>query len=97
MNALILGKILETIGAICLAWVGFRVGILEFWIGRHLLPSRSVNVADSLEELRLRLKEEQEFRRRQFGQSEAVMIAAGTGLIALGSLIYLYGLLSSSH
>lgn len=100
------GKILETIGAILVAYVAVRAGLYEIRIGRHFIsrkrPGRPAQPAgtaqtagtDDLDVLVERLRQAYEHRRRQFGLIEAIAIGLGTLLIAVGCGLYLYGLLS---
>jgi hypothetical protein len=92
MNYLVYGKILETVGAVLLAYVGIRAGVLEVLIGQHLHPRKGAGGAD-LEKLRAGLEDVLDRRRRQFGLYEAIAVGAGTLLIAVGCGVYLAGLL----
>ena len=91
MSYLVWGKLLETIGAFLLAYVGVRAGVIEVLIGRHLRRSEARSA--DLEALRADLEDVLDRRQSQFGFYEALAVAAGTLLIALGCVLYLVGLL----
>src|SRR3982074_79112 len=98
MTYLVWGKILETIGALFVAYVGIRACVIEVSIGRHLhrhVPVHRNVPADitDLERLRTVLSAVLERRERQFGLVEAILVGAGTLLIASGCVLYLIGLL----
>jgi hypothetical protein len=97
MNFPVYGKILETIGAILLAYVAVRAGVLEVLVGRHLRRTAEEEGGTDLERLRAGLKALLERRKAQFGLYEAIAVSAGTLLIAVGCALYLVGLLKEQH
>jgi hypothetical protein len=92
MNLLAIGKLLETIGAVGLAYVGVRAAYLEISVGRHLHLGTG---AEALDELRDGLEKARQFRQHQFGPKEVAIVGAGTALVALGCGLYLYGMLTA--
>jgi hypothetical protein len=93
MKCLLLsGKILETIGAFFIAYVGVRAAVLEVLVGRHLRAADEVSDGD-VKKLGDSLKEILEHRRRQFGFYEAILVGAGTLFVFFGCGLYLVGLL----
>jgi len=92
MTYLVSGKVLEVVGAFFLAWVAIRACVIEISIGRHLHQDASATT--DLERLREGLRRVLERRRRQFGLVEAILVSAGTSLIAVGCVLYLIGLLT---
>jgi hypothetical protein len=94
------GKFLETIGAIFLAYVAIRAGWMEFRIGRHLHVQKEASdnaiIKDRstpLEQLQKRLDDARQFRQKQFGFKEVLIVGSGACLIAVGCGLYLYGML----
>jgi hypothetical protein len=96
MHYLLWGKILETVGALLLAYVGVWIAVHEVLVGRFLRDGLDAPSGDT-EKFRERLREIFEFRRRQFGFREALCVAFGTVLIFVGCALYLYGLWTNPH
>ena len=87
-----IGKLLETFGAVGIAYVGLRAARREIRVGRHLYHDSPRNESQTLTDLQTQLAKAHEFRRRQFGFKEALIVGAGTALVALGCATYLYGM-----
>jgi hypothetical protein len=87
---LILGKGLETLGAVILAWIAFRAARMEIKVGRHL--NDDSQLSDELKDIQKRLQEARKFRQQQFGLRELLFVGAGTTLIAVGCALYLWAL-----
>jgi hypothetical protein len=106
MNYLVGGKVLETIGALFIAYVAVRACALEMKSGYHL-KRQSADLemqrrqddggVDETEKLRKGLRQVLEQRHRQFGFYEALLVGSGTMLVALGCVLYLVGVLIESH
>ena len=100
MTYLTSGKFLETFGAFLIAYVGIRAGIIEALIERPIYRRRGganeprTSADSSVESLRAALEIVLARRRRLFGFYEAILVAAGTSLVAIGCLLYFIGLLS---
>jgi hypothetical protein len=102
-DLLVSGKILETVGASFIAYVGARACALEVRIWRrirqHSIDPEAFRheaqdaVDRDLERLRKGLETIWEHRQRQFGFYESILVASGTVAIALGCALYLAGLL----
>jgi hypothetical protein len=82
---------------------GVRAGN-EKWLPFETPIGRSRNAAsagdgavDETEKLREGLRQVLEQRHRQFGFYEALMVGSGTMLVALGCVLYLFGVLIESH
>jgi hypothetical protein len=97
MAFIVYGKLLETVGAILLAYVGVRAAVLEVLIGRHLHQPTEQESGTDLENLRAGLRTLIGRRKAQFGFYEAIAVAVGTVLIAIGCGLYLYGLIADQH
>jgi hypothetical protein len=95
MTYLVWGKTLETVGAIFLAYVGIRACVIEILVGQHL--HGEVPPGTDLEKLRVGLRTVLERRKAQFGFYEAIAVAVGTLMIAIGCGLYLAGLLMEPH
>lgn len=93
MSPLAAGKLLETVGAVGLAYVGIRAAIMEIFVGRHAYPDSPNDGSPPLTDLQARLAIAHEFRRRQFGFWETIIVGAGTAMIAIGCAIYLCAVL----
>jgi hypothetical protein len=100
MLFILIGKILETIGALLIAWVGARAMYIEV---RIAAPVRREPKGDSaldvppksdLEIVEERLDKINDIRNRLFGYWEAIYAGIGTVLIFFGCAFYLFGLLS---
>jgi hypothetical protein len=91
----VLGKILETVGAIFLAYVALRAARLEILIAHPLDQKGAAN--PDLDKLKEGLKTVLELRKKQFGFYEAILVGTGASLIALGCGLYLLGLLMGGH
>jgi hypothetical protein len=98
---LILGKLLETIGSGLIALVAVQAFILEAFVGRHLVPKQIDRQeeagTDDVQRMGIKtvgehLEAVYSLRRRQFGFREALAVAIGTLLIAVGCGLYLAGL-----
>jgi len=89
---IIIGKLLETIGAISLAYVGVKVACVEWFIDRHI-HSKEPTTNPDMEGIRTMLEEISERRRKQFGTTEALLVGVGTTLAAIGCAVYLYGIM----
>jgi hypothetical protein len=100
---LIWGKVLEIGGALLLAYVGLNAARVEISIGRHLHRDRNSSErpgpasGTDLEHVKAGMRELMELRKEQFGFYEAIAVATGTTLIAVGCLIYLVGLLIEDY
>src|SRR5262245_11605387 len=92
----VLGKILETIGAIFLAYVALRAMMLEILIATPLGEEEGAANPD-LDKLKEGLKKVLKRRKKQFGFYEAILVGAGASLIAIGCVSYLAGLLMGEH
>jgi hypothetical protein len=95
LTYLVSGKILETIGACLVAYVGFRAAVLEVMIGRHF-RGQSLDAGD-VDKLKKGLEAILEKRNRQFGLYEAMLVGSGTALVAIGCALYLAGVLTETH
>lgn len=98
MNPLLIGKIIETIGALFLAYVGIWIATHEILVGRHVHERASqIGHEGDVERFGTALGEIIEFRRRQFGLVEAICVGIGTILVAIGCIIYVIGLIVEGH
>jgi hypothetical protein len=107
MTYLVSGKILETIGAVFVAYVAIRACVLEMIIGRHLrrrsmdiemLRRKAEGIIDrDVERLRDGLERILEQRHRQFGFYQALLVGSGTMFVAIGCALYLVGVVVESH
>jgi hypothetical protein len=106
MNYLVGGKLLETIGAMFIAYVAVRACALEMKSG--YLPKRPSadletqrrkedGAVNETEKLQKDLRQVLERWHRQFGFYEALLVGSGTMLVALGCVLYLVGVLIESH
>ena len=91
----VVGKILETVGAIFLAYVALRAAWIELLIA-HPLDQKGTNNPD-LTKLNKGLNTVLELRKKQFGFYEAIWVGTGASLIAIGCGLYLLGLLVAEH
>lgn len=87
----LIGKLVETIGAGTLAYVGVKIALFQCFIGRHF-HRKAPSECPDLETVRVMLAELTEFRRKQFGTQEALLVAIGTIFVTIGCLVYLIGL-----
>jgi hypothetical protein len=83
------GKFLETVGAVLLAYVAYRVARYQMYVLGPVQQDEGgggdVNrVGSGLSKIFSK-------RRERFGTKEAIAILLGTSLVALGCLIYLVG------
>ena len=92
MNYLVGGKLLETIGALFIAYVAVRACALEMKSGYQ-----DDGAVDETENLRKGLRQVLDQRHRQFGFYEALLVGSGTMLVALGCVLYLVGVLIELH
>jgi hypothetical protein len=96
---LVSGKVLELGGALLVAYVGFHAARIEILITRHLYRDFVVGekpeagISTDLEQVKGDVRKLMELRKEQFGYYEALAVAAGTTLIAIGCFVYLIGLL----
>jgi hypothetical protein len=104
---LLIGKLLETLGAGLIAWVGMRAMYIAVWIEgpvRSISPEEgsvdieppSISDAQKLSDVQKLLLEIQrinEKKNKLFGYYEAIYVGTGTLLIALGCLVYFIGLI----
>jgi hypothetical protein len=104
MNYLVGGKLLETIGALFIAYVAVRACALEMKSGYHSKRQSAEthrrqddSAVDETENLRKGLRQVLDQRHRQFGFYEALLVGSGTMLVALGCVLYLVGVLIESH
>jgi hypothetical protein len=91
LSFLFIGKAIETVGALALTYVGAKVARIEWFIGRHFHGNESEENED-LKKIGIGLAEVVELRRKQFGPTEALLIAIGTSLVTIGCLVYLFGI-----
>jgi hypothetical protein len=91
MTYLFWGKVLETLGAFFLAYVGAWIAVHQILTGHELEAYRDIRDGD-LKKLGTALNAIFKFRRRQFGFFEAICVGIGTALVFLGCLVYLIGL-----
>lgn len=90
INHALSGKLLETIGAFLIAYVGLRAAYIELFI---VAPIRRGTGLGNVAGLAGRLDELTEARRREFGPYEAMMVAFGTVCVAVGCAWYVVALL----
>lgn len=92
MSYLIVGKFIETLGALLVGWVGMRACYIAVFIeGPVRLHTQA---KDQLDVTIKELEEINELRHRLFGYWEAIFVGAGTLLIFAGCVVYLIGLIS---
>jgi hypothetical protein len=83
------GKLLETIGAVLLAYVAYRVARYQMFV---LGPVQQDEGGGSdLNRVGTGLSRIFGKQREKFGTKEALAVLLGTSLVALGCLIYLVG------
>lgn len=101
MTLIILGKILETLGAALLAYVGGRAALIDLFIVRPIIHESiggdQQDTASATDRLVERLSGVANARRRQFGTTEVSIVALGSLLVAAGCAVYLIGLLIEDH
>lgn len=97
MTYLVYGKVLETFGAILVAYVVVRAAKIELSIGQLIKPHDGTIESNDLERLRKDLKTVLDRRNEQFGFYEAILSGIGTLLIAIGCALYLIGILREAH
>lgn len=92
---MVVGKVLEFVGAVLMAGTVLRAAHLQLTIGRHLETTSSQPPHDTLDTLRAQLVALLEQRKLQFGSAAALITALGAALFVVGSGLYLMGLLGS--
>lgn len=88
---LLIGKILEALGAALVAWVAVQACYIEVRISEPVHID-DINKDDDLDVARGKIDKINERRRRQFGYWESISVAVGTALIFGGCVFYLIGL-----
>jgi hypothetical protein len=98
---ILIGKFLETLGTLLLAWVGVRAMYIAVWIegpvrsdppDEELIDIESQDVSD-VQKLLKEIQRRNEIRHKLFGYYEAIYVGIGTILVAIGCVIYLIGIL----
>lgn len=93
LEIVLAGKIIETIGAAFLAWVGIKVAYLEWFIGRHLIKgNEGKKSSSSVAAMRESLEKAKDSHRKNFGPTEALCVGCGAVFILLGCVIYIVGI-----
>jgi hypothetical protein len=96
MTYLVSGKILETIGAVFVAYVAIRAA--DNWTPSAAARWKAEGIIDrDVERLRDGLERILEQRHRQFGFYQALLVGSGTMFVAIGCALYLVGVVVESH
>jgi hypothetical protein len=91
MSPLLIGKAVETFGAILLAWPLGKAAYFQFQLSRHWKHERTA-ANKTLEQIRRHVDDVFEEKKMYFGTADAVVAVFGFLAFLSGCMIYLYGL-----